>query len=146
MEKIICQNKKASYNFFLTDKIRAGISLVGTEIKSLRNNGATFHDAYCSIDDNELYLNGLHIGKYEHGNIFNHDPDRKKKLLVTKREILKMAQQIKKSGKTIVPIKIVIVDGLAKVDIALAEGKKLYDKREDLKNKDQQRYIDKHLR
>ena len=142
-ERIICQNKRAYHDYFISDEIEAGIVLVGTEIKSLRAGKASLQDSYCEIIDGEMFLRGLHISKYEMGNIFNHDPDRLKKLLLTKHEIVRYHTKKQKEGFTIIPIKVIIKNGLAKVIIGLAKGKKMYDKREDIKKADQMRYIDK---
>lgn len=141
--KIICQNKKAYHDYFIEDTYVAGLVLVGTEIKSIRNGKATLQDCYCDIINGEMFVKGFHISKYEMGNIFNHDPDRLKKLLLNKYEIIKLNSKKTKDGYTIIPLKVVIEKGLAKMIIGLAKGKKLYDKREDLKSKDQIRYIEK---
>lgn len=142
-EHIVCQNKKAYHDYFISDEIEAGIVLVGTEIKSLRASKATLQDSYCEVNNGEMFLRGLHISKYEMGNIFNHDPDRIKKLLLNKHEIIKMNTKKQKDGFTIIPLRVIIKNGLAKVVIGLAKGKKQYDKREDLKKSDQLRYIEK---
>ena len=142
-EHIVCQNKKAYHDYFISDEIEAGIVLVGTEIKSLRASKATLQDSYCEVVDGEMFLRGLHISKYEMGNIFNHDPDRIKKLLLNKHEIIKLNTKKQKDGFTIIPLRVIIKNGLAKVVIGLAKGKKQYDKREDLKKSDQLRYIEK---
>ena len=142
-ERIICQNKKAHHEYFISDTLEAGIVLVGTEIKSLRAGKASLQDSYCEVIDGEMFLRGLHISKYEMGNIFNHDPDRIKKLLLNKHEIIKLNTKKQKDGFTIIPLKVIIKNGLAKVIIGLAKGKKLYDKRDDIKKADQMRYIDK---
>lgn len=142
-ERIICQNKKAYHDYFISDEVEAGIVLVGTEIKSLRASKASLQDCYCEITDGEMFLKGLHISKYEMGNIFNHDPDRLKKLLLNKHEIIRFNTKKQKEGFTIIPLRVIIKNGLAKVVIGLAKGKKLYDKREDLKKSDQLRYIEK---
>lgn len=141
--KIVCQNKKAFHDYFIEDKIEAGLVLVGTEIKSLRMGKASLQDCYCEIKNAEMFLKGLHISKYEMGNIFNHDPDRIKKLLLNKHEIIKLDSKKARDGYTIIPLQVIIKNGLAKVIIGLAKGKKLYDKREDLKKADQLRYIEK---
>lgn len=141
--KIVCQNKKAFHDYFIEDKIEAGLVLVGTEIKSLRMGKASLQDSYCEIKNAEMFLKGLHISKYEMGNIFNHDPDRIKKLLLNKHEIIKLDSKKARDGYTIIPLQVIIKNGLAKVIIGLAKGKKMYDKREDLKKADQLRYIEK---
>ena len=142
-ERIICKNKKAYHEYFISDEIEAGIVLVGTEIKSLRAAKASLQDCYCEVINGEMFLKGLHISKYEMGNIFNHDPDRMKKLLLNKIEITRLNTKKQKDGFTIIPLRVIIKNGLAKVIIGLAKGKKLYDKREDLKKSDQLRYIEK---
>mgnify|MGYP003289592315 CR=1 FL=1 len=132
-EKIICQNKRAYHDYFIEEEIEAGIVLRGTEIKSIRLGKVNLQDSYCYFKDNELFIIGMHISPYEKGNIFNHDADATRKLLVNKREILKYSQKVQKDGFTLVPLRVVIRNSIAKVDIALCKGKKLYDKREDLK-------------
>lgn len=144
--KIIANNKKASFNYFLSDFIEAGIELVGTEIKSLRVNGASMNDAYVVFKNNEAYLLNMHISIYKEGNIFNHDPLRSRRLLLHKKEILKYFQKVKEKQFTVVPTKIYLKDGLAKVEIALGKGKKLYDKRETEKERDTKRTIDKAMK
>ncbi len=135
--KLISSNKKAHFNYLLFDKFEAGISLLGTEIKSIRKNGANLADSYVKITDNlEAYLIGCHISPYEFGNIYNHDPKRDRKLLLNKKEILKMLNKIKQEKYTVVPVQMYFSGRWAKLEIALAKGKKLYDKRESLKKKD----------
>ena len=135
--KLISSNKKAHFNYLLFDKFEAGISLLGTEIKSIRKNGANLADSYVKITDNlEAYLIGCHISPYEFGNIYNHDPKRDRKLLLNKKEILKMLNKIKQEKYTVVPVQMYFSGRWAKLEIALAKGKKLYDKRETLKKKD----------
>lgn len=140
---LICQNKRAYHDYNVLDTMEAGIELFGTEIKSLRNNHATFNDAYCEIKNGEVFVKGFHIAQYEMGNIFNHDPDRKKKLLLHKKEIVKLTTKKTQDGYTIIPIKVYLKEGLAKMEIGICKGKKLYDKREDLKKEDQRRYIER---
>lgn len=134
-EKIICQNKKAYHDYFIEDEIEAGLVLTGTEIKSLRMGKASIQDCYCEIKKNEMYVIGMHISLYEKGNIFNHKMDADRKLLLHKKEILKLGMKIAKEGYTIVPLRVVIIGGIAKLYIGVAKGKKLYDKREDMKKK-----------
>ena len=141
--KIVSENRKAYHDYFISDTLEAGIVLVGTEIKSLRAGKASLQDSYCEVIDGEMFLRGLHISKYEMGNIFNHDPDRLKKLLLNKIEIIRFNTKKAKEGFTIIPLKVIIKDGLAKVIIGLAKGKKLYDKRDDMKKADDIRYIEK---
>ena len=144
--KIISNNKKASFNYFLSDFMEAGIELQGTEIKSLRVNGASMNDSYVVFRHNEAYIINLHISIYKEGNIFNHDPLRSRRLLLHKKEILKLTQKVKEKQYTVIPTKIYFKNGLAKVEIALAKGKKLYDKRESEKEKDTKRAIDKAMK
>ena len=135
--KLISSNKKAGFNYLLFDKFEAGISLLGTEIKSIRKNGANLADSYVKITDNlEAYLIGCHISPYEFGNIYNHDPKRDRKLLLNKKEILKILNKVKQEKYTVVPTQMYFSSRWVKLEIALAKGKKLYDKRETLKKKD----------
>lgn len=136
MEKVVCQNKRAYHDYFIDEIIEAGIVLKGTEIKSIRLGKVNLQDSYCYFKKNEMYIIGMHISPYEKGNIFNHDADATRKLLVHKKEILKFSQRVQKEGFTLVPLRVVLRDNIAKVDIALAKGKKLYDKREDMKKKE----------
>lgn len=135
--KLISSNKKAHFNYFLFDKFEAGISLLGTEIKSIRRNGANLTDSYVKITDNlEAYLVNCHISPYEFGNIYNHDPKRDRKLLLNKKEILKILNKVKQEKYTVVPTQMYFSSRWVKLEIALAKGKKLYDKRETIKKKD----------
>lgn len=143
--KVIVQNKKAYHDFFIDETYECGIVLVGTEIKSLRVGKVSLQDSFCYIKNNEVFVNGLNISKYEMGNIFNHEPTRTRKLLLHKLEIVRLANKVAKDGYTLVPLKIYLKEGLAKIEIGLAKGKKLYDKREDLKKKDQEMQIKKVL-
>ena len=140
--KIIASNKKAYHEYFILDTYEAGLVLTGTEIKSIRDSKANINDAYISIKNNEAFIIGMHIAKYAMGNIFNHKETRDRKLLLHKREILKISQKIQLKGLTVIPLKLYIEKGLAKLEIGVAEGKKLYDKREDLKKKEQLRKIE----
>lgn len=137
--KIISNNKKAHFNYFLSDFTEVGIELKGTEIKSLRVNGAVINDSYVVIRNGEAEILNMHIKPYEHGNIFNHDPDRTRKLLLHKHEIRYFEDKIKTGGFTVVPTKVYFSHGKCKVEIALAKGKKLYDKRETIKKRDLER-------
>ncbi len=141
--KIIATNKKANFNYFLSDFMEAGIELKGTEIKSLRVNGATIGDSYIIIRNNEAQIINMYIKPYDHGNIFNHEPTRNRRLLLHKREIRFLDMKIRAGGFTVVPTKIYFSHGKAKVEIALAKGKKLYDKRETMKQRDIQRDLDR---
>ncbi len=141
--KIIAQNKKAHFNYFLSDFTECGIELKGTEIKSLRVNGATIGDSYIVIRNGEAEIINMYIKPYDHGNLFNHDPLRNRKLLLHKKEIKWFEVKMKQGGFTVVPTKIYLSKGKAKVEIALAKGKKLYDKRETIKQRDLERDLAK---
>ena len=138
--KIISSNKKAHFDYLLFDKFEAGISLFGTEIKSIRKNGANLKDSYIKITDNlEAFLVNCHISPYEFGNIYNHEPRRERKLLLNKKEILKILNKVKQEKYTIVPTQMYFSSRWVKLEIALAKGKKLYDKRDSIKKKDIER-------
>ena len=134
-------NRKAKYNYQIFDTVEAGIVLTGTEIKSLRLGKANIRDSYVRVKNNEMYIINMHISSYENGNIFNHDETRERKLLLHKKEIFKFRDKIKLEGYTIVPLKVYLKNGRAKVLIGLAKGKKNYDKREDIKKRDIERNI-----
>ena len=144
--KVIAQNKKAHYNYFLSEFTECGVSLVGTEIKSLRVNGPNITDSYIVFRNEEAEIVNMHIPVYKEGNIFNHDPYRPRQLLLHKKEIRWFIQKAKAEGYTVVPTKIYFRNGRAKIEIALAKGKKLYDKRETEKRRDDQRLIDKTIK
>ncbi len=144
--KLIAQNKKAYHEFFIKESFQAGIELVGTEVKSLRAGKCSLKDSYISIDNGQAYILNMHISPYEFGNIFNKDPLRKRRLLLHKYEINKLLGAVTKDGLTIVPTKIYFKESLVKVDIALAQGKKLYDKRQDIAKKDQKRQAEKEFK
>ena len=137
--KIVCLNKKASFNYFLSDFLEAGLALKGTEIKSIRAHNVSLNDSYVVFKNHEAFILNMNISEYEKGNIFNHDPLRTRKLLLNKREILKYEQKVIKEGYTVVPTKLYLKKGKAKVEIALAKGKKLFDKRETIKERDNKR-------
>lgn len=141
--KIIVNNSKARYNYFLEDFVECGIELKGSEIKSIRKSGASLQDAYIVFRNEEAYILNMHIAPYEQGNIFNHDPNRTRKLLLHKKEIRKMAQKATEKALTIVPTKVYLKKGKLKVEIALAKGKKLFDKRETIKRRDDERMMAK---
>ncbi|MCH5180132.1 MAG: SsrA-binding protein SmpB [Erysipelotrichales bacterium] len=145
-QKIIAKNSKASFNYFLSDFLECGLSLVGTEIKALRVHGASLNDSYVIIRNNEAFIVNMHIAPYDKGNIFNHDPLRTRKLLLHKKEILKLGQKVKEKQFTIIPTKVYLVRGKAKLEIALGKGKKLYDKRDTEKARDDKRKIDKAIK
>jgi SsrA-binding protein len=142
--KIKIRNKRASWEYFLVEKVVAGIQLLGTEIKSIRMGKVSLADAYCQFVDGELFVKEMHIAEYIMGTHDNHEPKRDRKLLLSKRELKKLENKTKEKGFTIVPTVLFINDrGLAKLEIALARGKHFYDKRDTLKNKDIQREIDR---
>jgi len=139
--KLIAQNKKAYHDYHIEETLEAGISLTGTEVKSLRVGRANLRDSYAAVEEGELWLIGVHISPYEQGNIFNHDPLRKRKLLVHSRELRRMHGKVKVSGYTLVPTRLYFKDGRAKVEIGLAKGKTTYDKRQTLAKKEADRDI-----
>ena len=139
--KIITTNRKAFHDFTIFEKYTAGIVLTGTEIKSVRRNAVNLKDSFAKIEDGEVFLYGAHISPYEQGNRYNHKPDRIRKLLLNKKEILKIHTKVKKDGYSIIPLEMFFVEGLAKLEIGLAKGKKLYDKREAITKKTQERDI-----
>ncbi len=141
--KLISQNKKAYHDYFIEETFQAGISLSGTEVKSIRAGKCNLKDSYVQIDNGEAFLLNMHISPYEQGNIFNKDPLRTRKLLLHKYEINKLLGAVSLQGLTIVPTKIYFYKSMVKIDIALAKGKKLYDKREDIAKKDQRREAEK---
>jgi SsrA-binding protein len=138
-EKLICNNKKAYHDYFIEEKFEAGMVLRGTEVKSLRNGKANLNDSFALIKNGEAFLHNLHISPYDYGNRENHDPDRMRKLLLHKREIIKLYARIREQGYSFIPLRIYFKDGLVKVELGMAKGKKLYDKREDMKEKDHKR-------
>ena len=129
-------NRQASYNYFITDTIEAGIALKGTEIKSIRNGKCNIKDSYAIVKNNEVYLLNTHIAPYEQGNIFNHEETRTRKLLLHKKEILKLNDKVNQEGYTLIPLKIYFKNGLVKVSIGICKGKHNYDKKETIKEKD----------
>jgi SsrA-binding protein len=139
--KLIAQNKKAYHDYHVEETLEAGIALTGTEVKSLRAGRANLRDSYAAVEEGELWLIGVHISPYDQGNIFNHDPLRKRKLLVHSRELRRMYGKVKVSGYTLVPTKLYFKDGRAKVEIGLAKGKTTYDKRQSLAKKEADRDI-----
>src|SRR5436190_7775993 len=138
------KNKKAGFEYHFIDTYIAGLVLTGTEIKSIRQSNVNLQEAYCFVQDDELYIKNMHISKYNEGTHYNHDPLRERKLLLKKREIKKLVLSLKDKGLTVIPVKLFINDrGFAKLEIALGKGKKLFDKREDIKAKDVKREIDR---
>ncbi len=144
--KVVSQNKKAFHDYFILDTFEAGIELKGTEIKSVRKGNTNLKDSFIRIKNNEAFIENMHIAPYEQGNIFNHEPLRTRKLLLHKKEIKKLQKEVKENGLTIVPTKLYFNTSKLKVEIALARGKKLYDKRQDLKARDAKRDIDRALK
>lgn len=145
-KKIISTNRKAFHDFLIFEKYVAGIVLTGTEIKSIRKGTLNLKDSFAKIEDNEVFLYNMHISPYEQGNRYNHAPDRVRKLLLTKKEILKILGKIKKENYTIVPLELFLSHGFAKIEIGLAKGKKLYDKREAISKKSQDRDIARQMK
>ena len=142
-QKIVCQNKQARRNFFIDDTYEAGMVLVGTEVKSLREGRANLKDSYAAVKNGEIYLYEMHISPYSHGNRYNHEPLRTRKLLLHKQEIRKIYGKSREKGFTLVPLKVYFTKGKAKVEIGVGKGKRLYDKREDLKRKEDKRDMDR---
>ena len=145
-KKLIANNKKAIIDYFIEDKYEAGISLLGTEVKSLRLGKCSIKESFIRIEKGEVYIYNMHISPYEKGNIFNKDPLRIKKLLLHKYEINKLAGEIQQKGFTLVPLNVYLSGSLVKLEIGLARGKKLYDKRQDIAKKDQRREAEKNFK
>ena len=144
--KLVANNKKAYHDYFIDEKYEAGLVLHGTEAKSLRLGKCSVKEAFVRIENSEVWIYGMHISPYEKGNIFNRDPLRPKKLLMHKDEIRKLTGKISEKGFTIVPLQVYFKDGRAKIEIGLARGKKLYDKRQDIAKKDQRREAEKEFK
>jgi SsrA-binding protein len=144
--KVIAQNKKARHDYHIEDTYEAGIVLTGTEIKSVRAGKVNLKDSFARIKDGEVWLYNMHISPYEQGNRFNHDPLRTRKLLLNRAEISRLIGLTKEKGYSLVPLRLYLKGGFAKLELALAKGKKLYDKREDLKRKDAKREMERALR
>lgn len=144
--KMIANNKKAYFDYFIEDKYEAGIELFGTEVKSLRMGRCSIKESFIRIERGEVYVYGMHISPYEKGNIFNKDPLRVRKLLLHKREIYKLSGEIAQKGYTLVPLSVYLKGSLVKVEVGLAKGKKLYDKRETIAKKDQRREAEKEFK
>lgn len=141
------RNRQAYYEYFIEEKYDAGMVLTGTEVKSLRAGRASFNDSYCYFNKGELWIKSLHIAEYSHGTVNNHDPVRERKLLLTKKELKKIESKIKEKGVTVVPLRIFFSEkGLVKIELGLGKGKKLYDKRETIKQRDTQREMKKYLK
>lgn len=141
------KNRSAYHHYFIDAKYEAGMVLLGTEVKSLREGKASFNDSYCLLHDGELWVKSLHIAQYSHGTVNNHDPLRDRKLLLQKRELNKIHAKLKEKGYTLIPLRIFFSErGLAKIEIGLAKGKKLHDKRESIKQKDVEREMKRFLK
>ncbi len=144
--KLIANNKKAYHDYFIEDTYEAGIALAGTEVKSLRMGKCSIKEAYVQINHGEVFVNGMHISPYEKGNIFNKDPLRVRKLLLHRSEIRKLESKLKEKGLTLVPLQVYFKNSLVKVEVGLARGKKLYDKRQDIAKKDQRREAEREFK
>lgn len=144
--KLVANNKKAYHDYFIEEKYETGIVLHGTEVKSMRMGKCSIKEAFIRIENGEMFVYGMHVSPYEKGNIFNKDPLRVKKLLLHKAQINKLTGQISEKGYTLVPLQVYFKNGRAKVEIGLAKGKKLYDKRQDIAKKDQKREAEKELK
>ena len=144
--KLVANNKKAYFDYFIEDKYEAGVALHGTEVKSIRMGKCSIKESYIKIEDGEVFIYGMHVSPYEKGNIFNKDPMRIKKLLMHKYEINKLAGKLQQKGLTLVPLQVYLKGGLVKVEVGLARGKKLYDKRDSLAKKDMKREAEKEFK
>ena len=144
--KTIAQNKKARHDYFIEESYEAGIELCGTEVKSIRNGRVNLKDSWCSIDNGEIFINGMHISPYEHGNIFNRDPMRVRRLLMHKKESNTLYGLVKQTGYSLIPISLYFKDSKVKVQVGLCKGKKLYDKRADMAARSAKRDIDRALK
>lgn len=144
--KTIAENRKARHDYFVLETFEAGIELVGTEVKSIRQGTVNLKDSWCTIDDDELWIRGMHISPYEKGNLFNRDPLRVRRLLMHKREILKLFGTLKQQGLTLIPLSLYFRDSKVKVQLGLCKGKKLYDKRESAAIRSANREIDRTLK
>jgi SsrA-binding protein len=144
--KVIAQNKKARHDYFIEDTFEAGISLAGTEVKSIRLGKANLKDAFAQVENGEMLLQHMHVSPYEKGNIFNKDPLRARKLLLHRAEISRLNGLVTQKGFSLVPLSLYLKNGLVKVELAVVRGKKLYDKREDIASKDAERDMQRHLK
>lgn len=144
--KTIAENRQARHEYFIIESLEAGIELFGTEVKSIRAGGVNLKDSWISIDNGEAFIRGMHISPYEKGNIFNRDPYRVRRLLMHKKEIMKLYGQVKQGGYTLVPISMYFKDSRVKIQVGLCKGKKLYDKRETSAKRDAERNIDRAIK
>jgi len=146
MEKVVSTNRKAKHDFHIEDSFEAGIALTGTEVKSIRNSRVNLKDSYAKVEGGELFLYNMHVSPYDPGNRFNHDPVRTRKLLMHKAEIGRLAGKVKEKGYALVPLKIYLRQGLVKVELGLARGKKKYDKRRDIAERDRKREMERDMK
>ena len=144
--KTIAENRKARHEYFILDSYEAGIELVGTEVKSIRRGGVNLKDSWCSIDDGELWVKGMHISPYDHGNIFNRDPMRVRKLLLHKKQIMQLLGKVKQEGLTLIPISLYFKGSMVKMQVGLCKGKKLHDKRDAEADRQSKRDIDRMMK
>ena len=144
--KQVAANRKALHDYFVLERFEAGVELFGTEVKSIRAGTVNLKDSFCTVKNGELFAYGIHISPYEHGNIFNRDPLRVRRLLMHKREIMRLLGQTKQEGLTLIPLSVYFVKGRAKVEVGLCKGKKLYDKRETAAKKDAARNIERSMK
>lgn len=144
--KIITVNRKARHDYFVLETFEAGIELVGTEVKSIRQGGVNLKDSWCGVDDGELFIKGMHVSPYDKGNIFNKDPFRVRKLLMHKREIMRLYGKIKQDGLTLIPLSLYFKNSNVKVELGLCKGKQLHDKRDDMAKRDAQREMDRAMK
>ena len=144
--KQVAQNKKAYHDYFILEKFEAGVELFGTEVKSIRQGSVNLKDSFCMVKDGELFARGMHISPYEKGNIFNRDPMRPKRLLMHKREITRLYARIKQDGLALIPLSVYFKDSRVKIELGLAKGKKLHDKREASAERSSEREMDRHMK
>lgn len=144
--KLVTENRKARHDYFVDETYEAGIELYGTEVKSIRGGGVNLKDSYCQVKDGELYAIGIHVSPYEHGNIFNREPLRDRRLLMHRREIMKLGGLMTQKGYTLVPLKVYFKGSRLKVEIGLCRGKKLYDKRDSIAKAESDREIERRLK
>lgn len=143
--KPVAQNRKARHEYFIEDTYECGIALVGTEVKSVRAGKCNLKDAYARVENGEIFIKGMHISPYEQGNIFNRDPFRERKLLIHKREIMKLKRLSEADGYSLIPLQLYLKDGLVKLELAVAKGKKLYDKRQSIAERDAKRDVERKM-
>ncbi len=141
--KTISENRKVRHEYFILESFECGIELVGTEVKSIRNGGVNLKDSWCSIDNGELFVKGMHISPYEHGNIFNRDPMRVRKLLIHKKQIMQLLGKVKQEGLTLIPVSLYFKGSMVKMQLGLCKGKKLHDKRDDMASRAAKRDIER---